>query len=161
MRERTLIDPSGRVVVHLHDDSGKPYKFVSNALSFRGNSQFTELISIPLREDEHASPPRPSLVRGQIIITAQIVFDVGTGLNMCAADVQVDGYIGSTPTTIARTMLGGFGNTGQVMRVTFQEDDTFDNISISARQIFNFVPSNATGTTVVTANISALAYMWS
>jgi hypothetical protein len=163
---QTIRDAQGRTVAVLYaGGDGVPYRFVSNPYSIKGMSKLTELISIPLTPDDKQKPARPALVRGQIIIAAQIVSFAG---GMTAADIQVDGYIGSTPSTIFRTMLGGAAagatvnpNTGQICRVNFEATDTFDKIAILARQYVDYVPSTISDPTVIQANVSVVAYMWS
>lgn len=151
-------DPQGRVVVNLKDDSGRPYKFVSNAIPIVGQSMFIEVLSIPLSQDDQLTPPRPNLVRGQIFLGAQISFDAAA-LQYVLADVVVIGYVGSTGTVLHRAQLGADPD-ASLLRVTFEEDDTFDKIGVEARCIVNGQPS-ASATGIAQANISALAIMWS
>lgn len=153
----TTEDPTGRrTVVTLHDDRGEPYKFVSNGVSILGSSLFSEVISIPLSKDDGAVPPRPSLVRGQILIGVSIAVAPAT-VDYALTELQVLGYVGSTSTLIAHKMLGG---QAAIMRVTFEDDDTFDRIGINARQIVNGLPS--TDIVNVTQNsLTAVALMWS
>lgn len=156
MTTSSVTDPSGRqTVVQLHDDRGEPFKFVSNAVPLVGQSLAQEVISIPLTKDDTVTPKRPSLTRGQIVISAQVVYTLA--IQYALADVTVIGYCGSTGTVIARAQLGA---EAQIMRVTFEEDDTFDKIGIEALQIVDGQPST-NAVDVLQINLSAVAYMWS
>lgn len=156
MPQTSVTDPSGRqTVVQLHDDRGAPFKFVSNAVPLRGQSLFQEVISIPLTKDDTNTPPRPNLVRGQIIVSAQVAYSLA--IQYALADVIVIGYCGSTGTVIGRAQLGA---EAQIMRVTFEDDDTFDKIGIEALQLVDGLPST-NATDVLQINLSAVAYMWS
>lgn len=156
MATSSVIDPSGRqTVVQLHDDRGEPYKFVSNAVPLVGQSLFQEVISIPLTKDDSVKPKRPFLTHGQIVVSAQVV--TTNAIQWALADVMVIGYCGSTGTVIGRAMLG---QEAQIMRVTFEDEDTFDTIGIEARQIVDGAPSTNTAA-VQQLNVSAVAYMWS
>lgn len=147
----------GRVVVNLHDDSGVPFKFISNTINLLGVSEFNEFISIPLTPDKDATPrPRPAMTRGQVIVTAQSAFD-GVTFQYVLADVVVVGYVGTTPTVIARAQLGADGDQ---LRVPFQEDDTFDRIAILARAWIDGRASSST-TNIQALQLSAIANMWS
>lgn len=157
MNGTSSTDARGRTVVQLHDDSGIPFSFVSSAISVLGQSEQIEIISIPLTPDENAQPrPRPALTRGQVLLSAQVVFD-DIALDYALIDVEVVGYVGSQETTIARVQLGG---NQPLARVTFQEDDTFHKIGVRARMMANGLPTSSTAS-ISAAQLSALAYMWS
>lgn len=156
MTSSSSTTPDGRTVVTIKDDAGQPYKFVSNVVSVRGSSEFNEVIAIPLTRDDSLPPPRPDLTRGQIFVTGQSAFNAAVH-QYALAEINVIGYVGSRGTVIARFMLGGDADVG---RVTFEEDDTFDKIGISARQIVDGVPSTDS-TNVSSNNVAVVAYMWS
>lgn len=159
MQASTSTSPDGRTVVHLQDNGGEPSKFISDAISVLGISEFNEIISIPLAADAKAAPPRPAFVRGQILITAQDApFTNPVGIEYVLAEIVVIGYVGSSSTVIKRGMLGGMQ---QSMRVAFQEDDTFDRIAILARQIVDGQPSSVSTSLVDVLQVSAVAIMWS
>lgn len=158
MEVKAITDASGRVLVTLHDDSGRPYKFVSDAIPILGQLNFTEVLAIPLTKDDTLTPPRPTLVRGQIFLGAQIAFDAAA-LDYVLADVVVIGYVGSTGTVLRRAQLGA-NQDASLLRITFEADDTFDKIGVEARCIVNGQPSAAVAN-INQANISAVALMWS
>jgi len=156
LQGKTITDPSGRAVVTFHDDRGAPYKFASNAVDVTGNVNFVDAIAIPLHADETQSPPRPCLTHGQILITGQSSLAAGSAHDFLLADVRVTGYVGSIGTVIGRAQIGG---DQPMMRVTFDDEDTFDRIVIEARQCVD-----GDFSTVVAAPgvllVAAVALMW-
>lgn len=158
MRASSYTDPSGKTIVHLRDDRGEPSKIFSNAIDVSGMSEFNEIISFDLNADANANPPRPAFVRGQIFITEQDVPADPIAIEYVLAELRVVGYVGSSATVLRTAMLGG---EQQSMRVTFEEDDTFDRIAIEARQIVDGEPSNVTAGSVDVLTVAAIAIMWS
>lgn len=155
-------DAQGRkTVVTLHDDRGKPYKFAGNSVSVladptKGNpGPFQTVADIPLNEDPTVTPPRPNLLRGQLLIGASIAFDNQILLfDYVLAEVLVIGYMGGAGTVIAHGMLGALQTT---MRATFEASDTFDRVSVIARQLVG----SGTLTTPTNVDVAVQALMWS
>lgn len=164
MNVTTQTDPQGRkTVVQLHDDRGKPFKFVSNAFPLVDQFDFTEVLTIPLFADASVTPERPDLLKGQIFIAVQGAWNISVVFfDFVLAEILVVGYVGGVGTVIARGMIGGGvvggPQDGALMRVTFENDDTYDKIGILARQN-DSQNANAPGQ-VQDLSISAVAYMW-
>jgi hypothetical protein len=145
----------GRSVVELHDDHGEPFSDVSNGVDIKGQSQFQDILNLPLTPDRSLPKQRPALVKGQILVAAQISFTVGAVVYVLA-DVRVLGYCGSQPTIIAAFELGGSRST---YRVPFGDVDTFDRVVIQARFVVNGVPTSDT-TDVTQAIVSTVVDMY-
>lgn len=157
MQTKTITDASGRVVVQLHDDGGAaPYHFISDSVSIIGQSEMVQVIDIDLKRTDQVTPPRPPLVRGQILVSGSMTFLQFVDHDFGNIDVEVLGYIGSTPTTIGRASLAGVH---PILRVTFGDRDTFDRITVRARVMLDGVPSSST-TDVLEASVQATAVMW-
>jgi hypothetical protein len=153
--QSSLQDSQGRTVVTIHDDRGEPYSNVFDAVDILGSQAFTDVVSLPLTPDASLPRPRPALVKGQIVIAAQISFTVGA-IVYVLADVRVLGFCGSTAMTIAATEIGG----GRpLMRVQFTEGDTFDRIVVQARFVVNGTPSSDP-TGVQQCKVSAVVDMY-
>jgi hypothetical protein len=154
-------DPSGRrTVVTLHDDRGKPYKYVSNSVSVLASAvnsnpgPYQNIATIELGEDLTQTPPRPNLLRGQLIVGASIAFGTGVLLfDYVLAEVLVIGYVGGSGTVIGHAMLGALQT---IMRASFEDSDTFDRISVVGRQLVG------SGTLAQPNNVdlSVIALMW-
>jgi hypothetical protein len=150
-----------RTVVTLHDDRGKPYKFVSSVVSVLsdptlGNpGPFQSIAEIALNEDPNVNPPRPNLLRGQLFVGTNISFDNQILLfDYVLAEVLVIGYVGGTGTVIAHGELGALQTS---MRASFEASDTFDRIAVLGRQL---VGSGGL-TTPSVCELTVVALMWS
>lgn len=139
----------------LRADLAEPYRWASPAVSILQTSQYNAIIEIPLYR-EQAGIIRPPLLKGSLLINAQITFDVGF-LHFVEADLRVSGYVGSTGTVIRRLQLGG---SQPIARIPFDNDDTFDRISIEAFLLADGQPQVG-NIHISQADISAVLTMWS
>lgn len=153
--QASLKDAQGRTVVTIHDDRGEPYSNVTTGVDIKGQSVFQDIVNFPFKPDPNQEKPRPSLVKGQIVVSAQISFTVGA-LVYVLADVRVVGFAGSTGTIIAAAQLGG-GN--PLLRVLFDNTDTFDSVVVQARCVVNGTPSSDP-TGIQNAIVSAVVDMY-
>ena len=103
----------------------------SELVDVRGQQAFVEVFR---REIKGAG-------RGQLVITADVFGGSAFLDQFLAVEVQTIGYLGSTPTVLARAALS---RTHNQQRVEFSEEDSFDVIAVEARQIVNGAPSGAT-----------------
>ena len=147
----------GRSVVTLHDNGGEPYQWVSNAVPVI-SAVFVPLINIPLTKDPQTN--RPSMVRGQIVVTATLSFDDSV-LQFVFDEIVVTGFVGSSGTVLYRTTLS---TQDPIARVTFDSRDTFDKITIDARLNVNGNPTDlrhlGSPQSILQNTITAVAYMW-
>lgn len=155
MADLSAQSADGRAIVTYHDDTGEPYKWVSDAVSILGYSAYNTIINIPLSRDDSLPRKRPNLLKGQLTLNAQIAFDSGFNF-FIMADLVVTGFIGATGTVISSLMLGG---SQPVSRITFDSMDTFDRISVDARLNQNGVPSSNPAH-VFQATVSAVLLMY-
>lgn len=154
MKTQTLTDPSGRVVVKFSDDRGVPYQYPTQNANLSGQANFKEIYRLDLKPDNSLDPPRPALVRGNILVAVQTTFDPAA-VDYVVADLLVQGFIGSTPTDIMRAQVGGDAT---LLRVTFSEEDTYDKISIQGRALLRGLPTTDPAQTIT---VAVLTYMWS
>lgn len=131
MRQLTVEEGSGKVIVRDEDDRGTVYSYTQpQPFDLRRIADFVQVG--PLINTQ-------GVARGQLLVSADVV--AGTplaGNDHLYAEFQIVGYLGSTPTIVAR---GALSRTQNLQRFRFTDEETFDSMVVEARQVIDGSPN--------------------
>lgn len=142
-------DGSGRVVVHTKDDRGEPESYNAPQVGdFSASGVFEEKITITMNREEGG---HGSYRLGTLLLNAQVVPGPTFTGTFLALEVQVIGYIGTSPTVIKSTIFGAFINQDVV---TFTDEVSYDYIGLAGRKLVDGVPDATTAVQALTLQAS-------
>jgi len=138
---RTLTDPTGRVIIVEHDDrdtcdtwnSPQPTYNVAQVAAF------TELGKLPL-DLVDGTGARVVYRRGTLLVTSNVIAIAGFAQQYLCIELNILGYIGSTPIVLARTAMDSNLNT---YRHSWDLPESYSAIGFEARQNVDGAASGA------------------
>ena len=141
----TVVDESGRVHITLTRDNPLNVVVTQNYSAINAGA-FVELARLDMNE----------VTRGQLIIGSSIAQPAGFTGDSLIMEINVIGYLGSTPTIVDR---GALSQSSTSRRFRFDDVENYTALGIEARQMVNGLPNSTA--TPLTLSFQGFGLFWS